>query len=77
MYATPVVYSHIEHTRAMESAFQINPVAPVIENVPIFPFWERELRPEDVAYSLVVSVVVFLLGLMTFNHNEQTFVDVI
>jgi len=28
-------------------------------------------------YSLVVSVVVFLIGLMTFNHNEQTFIDVV
>jgi len=40
--------SHIEHTRAMESAFSVQSRRTRHRNVPIFFFWKRELQPEDV-----------------------------
>ena len=77
MYATPVVYPISSIPAQWKVLFQINPVAPVIEMFRYSLFGKGSCDLKMWAYSLVVSVVVFLLGLMTFNHNEQTFVDVI
>jgi len=77
MYATPVVYPISSIPAQWKMLFQINPVAPVIEMFRYSLFGKGSCDLKMWAYSLIVSVVVFLLGLMTFNHNEQTFVDVI
>jgi len=77
MYATPVVYPISSIPAQWKALFQINPVAPVIEMFRLFPFGKGSCNVKMWAYSLVASVVVFFLGLMIFNHNEQTFIDVV
>ncbi|HOO02525.1 MAG TPA: ABC transporter permease [Rectinema sp.] len=77
MYATPVVYPISSIPMRWKALFQFNPVAPVIEMFRYSLFGKGSCNLKMWAYSLIVSVVVFLLGLMTFNHNEQTFVDVV
>ncbi len=77
MYATPVVYPISSIPVRWKVLFQFNPVAPVIEMFRYSFFGKGSCNLKMWAYSLIVSVVVFLLGLMTFNHNEQTFVDVV
>lgn len=77
MYATPVVYPISSIPAQWKALFQINPVAPVIEMFRYSLFGKGSCNVKMWAYSLVASVVVFLLGLMIFNHNEQTFIDVV
>jgi lipopolysaccharide transport system permease protein len=77
MYATPVVYPISSVPIKWKLLFQINPVTPIIEMFRFSFFGNGNYDIRMWIYSFVVSVVVFLIGLMTFNHNEQTFIDVV
>jgi lipopolysaccharide transport system permease protein len=77
MYATPVVYPISSVPIKWKLLFQLNPVTPIIEMFRFSFFGNGNYDIRMWTYSLVVSVVVFLIGLMTFNHNEQTFIDVV
>jgi len=77
MYATPVVYPISSVPIKWKLLFQVNPVTPIIEMFRFSFFGNGNYDIRMWTYSLVVSVVVFLIGLMTFNHNEQTFIDVV
>jgi lipopolysaccharide transport system permease protein len=77
MYATPVIYSlqTIEGTRYYPF-IAYNPLSPVIE------IFRNSLLggPIDytmLLYSLVSSLVVFIVGLLIFNKTEKTFIDTI
>ncbi len=77
MYATPVVYPVSSIPIKWKLLFQLNPVTPALEMFRYSLFGKGSCDLNMWVFSLIVSVIVFLLGLMIFNHNEQTFVDVI
>jgi lipopolysaccharide transport system permease protein len=77
MYATPVIYSleTIKETR-FYSWIAYNPLSPVIE------IFRNSLLGGNIdllmlGYSLMSSLVVFLLGLLIFNKTEKTFIDTV
>jgi lipopolysaccharide transport system permease protein len=77
MYATPVIYSlqTIEGTRYYPF-IAYNPLSPVIE------IFRNSLLGGNIdftmlGYSLISSLVVFILGLLIFNKTEKTFIDTI
>lgn len=77
MYATPVIYSleTIEDTQ-FYTWIAYNPLSPVIE------IFRNSLLggPIDytmLLYSLVSSLVVFIVGLLIFNKTEKTFIDTV
>jgi lipopolysaccharide transport system permease protein len=77
MYATPVIYSleTIKGTR-FYSWIAYNPLSPVIE------IFRNSLLGGNIdflmlGYSLMSSLVVFLLGLLIFNKTEKTFIDTV
>ncbi|MCU0328770.1 MAG: ABC transporter permease [Chitinophagales bacterium] len=77
MYATPVIYSlkTIEQSR-FYPYIAFNPISPVIE---LFrnSVLGGEIRLDMLLYSLVISFVVFGLGLLIFNKTEKTFIDTV
>jgi lipopolysaccharide transport system permease protein len=77
MYATPVVYPVSSIPIRWKLLFQLNPVTPVIEMFRYSLFGKGSLDVKMWIYSLVASIVLFFLGLVIFNYNEQTFVDVV
>jgi len=77
MYATPVVYPVSSIPIRWKLLFQINPVTPAIEMFRYSLFGKGSLDVKMWIYSLVASIVLFFLGLVIFNYNEQTFVDVV
>jgi len=77
MYATPVVYPISNVPEKWKILFQLNPVTPIIE---MFRYSFLGNGNHDLLmwlYSLVASIVLFWVGLVTFTHNEKTFIDVI
>jgi len=77
MYATPVVYPISNVPEKWKLLFQLNPVTPIIE---MFRYSFLGNGNHDLLmwlYSLVASIVLFWVGLVTFTHNEKTFIDVI
>ena len=77
MYATPVIYSlqTIEGTRYYPF-IAYNPLSPVIE---IFrnSILGGKIDLSMLMYSLLSSIVVFILGLLIFNKTEKTFIDTV
>jgi lipopolysaccharide transport system permease protein len=77
MYATPVVYPISNIPQKWLWLFQINPVTPVIE---MFRYSLLGSGNHDLlmwVYSLAMSILFFWVGLVTFTHNEKTFIDVV
>lgn len=77
MYATPVVYPVSNVPEKWKLLFQLNPVTPIIEMFRYSFLGNGNHNIIMWCYSLLVSIVVFWIGLVTFTHNEKTFIDVI
>lgn len=77
MYATPVVYPLSEVPESLQSIVLLNPVSIPIELFRICFFDMGNVSIFFVAYSIVASIFIVIIGLILFNKNEQVFVDVI
>lgn len=77
MYLTPVMYPMSQVPPHLLRYFKINPVTPVFEMFRYALLGAGNHSLKMWGASLVITVVVFWLGLVTFNHNEKTFVDVV
>ncbi|MGA2545242.1 MAG: ABC transporter permease [Rectinemataceae bacterium] len=77
MYMTPVVYPLSKIPEKWKIFFFVNPLTPIFE---MFRFAFLGSGTHDLAIwgvSMVATLLLFWLGVVTFNHNEKTFVDVI
>lgn len=77
MYATPVVYPMSNIPARWKLLVHFNPVSPVIEMFRYSMMGNGDHNLKMWLYSLVVSAVVFWIGLVTFTRNEKTFIDVV
>jgi len=77
MYATPVIYPISSIPEKWRWIARINPITPIIE---AFRFAFLGAGSADwgmLAYSGGFTAVVFVIGLMIFNHVEKTFIDTV
>ena len=80
MYATPVTYSTsmiAEKYPQMMGFYMLNPITPIIEL-----FRAAYLGTEIYSYgynlqSVIVTIVVFLIGVVLFSRIEKTFMDTV
>lgn len=77
MYATPVVYPLSEVPGNIRILFLINPISAPIELFRTCFFGTECITFEAIALSVVITLICLLLGLLLFDKNERTFVDVI
>lgn len=78
MYATPVIYPLSEASKRLGSnIIALNPMSGLIETFRYGFLGAGSFYPGVFAYSVVVCVVVFLLGLVVFNKVEKNFVDTV
>lgn len=77
MYATPVVYTADIIPTKYLNLYMINPMAPIMEcwrNVTIgagifqWAYW---------GLSWIITIIVFLAGIVLFSHIEKTFMDTV
>ncbi|MDP2423763.1 MAG: ABC transporter permease [Bacteroidales bacterium] len=80
MYATPVIYP----LSVMEGSYkkymwliQANPLTAVMETFKFGFLGQGTFSWFALGYSLVVSIVILLLGIIIFNRVERSFMDVI
>jgi len=77
MYVTPVMYPLSTIPQKWKVLFYANPLTPIFE---MFRFAFLGTGAHNViiwGISMVATLLLFWLGVVTFNHNEKTFVDVI
>lgn len=59
------------------SLIEYNPMTTVIELFRYLSLGAGEFSAVKLAYASIISVVVFLLGLVVFNKTEKTFIDTV
>lgn len=77
MYASPVAYAIWVVPERFRALYWLNPLTALLEAFRWSLLGQGDLQPRFVAYSAVVSVGVFLLGLAFFESRERRFADVI
>lgn len=77
MYATPIVYPLSEAPANLEWVFYINPMSAPVELFRIWFYGAGTVPPDMIILSLGMTAFFFFIGLVLFNRNERTFVDVI
>lgn len=76
-YASPVAYQTGAVPDKWRGLFLLNPLAPLFEGLRWSLLREGDLRGLQVAYSLLVSALTLMVGLIVFRHAEREFADLI
>jgi len=76
MYAVPVVYPMSLVPGSLQWAYALNPMVGVIEGFRSGLLGTRPMPWQWIATGLLVSIVVFLIGLLQFRRQERIFADV-
>ena len=72
MYATPVIYPLSTIHGIWRWVILANPMTPVVEVFRLAFLGVSAIDPLSLLYSAGFAVVVFLVGLLIFNHVENT-----
>ena len=77
MYATPVVYPLSEIPERFSLLAYINPVCAPMELFRSWFFGSSSVNVLMILSSLGITCVLLFVGLILFNQNERTFIDVV
>ncbi|MFD2999162.1 ABC transporter permease [Pontibacter toksunensis] len=78
MYATPVIYPlSFLIDKSYGWLISWNPLTPIVEAFRYALFQQGTFSPSSLLYSLSVILVVFFIGLITFNRVERSFMDTV
>jgi lipopolysaccharide transport system permease protein len=77
MYVTPVVYPLSQAPAKLLWVFYINPMSAPVELFRVWFYGAGKVPLSMLFISLGMTAVFFFFGLVLFNKNEKTFVDVI
>ena len=77
MYITPIVYPISATSGFMQTILMINPVTQPIELLRYALLGQGTINPLMYGISVVVTILVFLFGIMIFNKVERTFMDTV
>lgn len=77
MYCSAIVYPLSTVPDKWRWVFAVNPIAPIVAMFRYALFGQGEMPVQAWLISLAVSVVMLFLGIVIFNRNERTFIDVI
>ena len=77
MYATPVVFPLSEIPERFMWIAYVNPVSAPIELFRLWFFGSASVDAYIILSSLGITILMVFIGLIMFNRNEQTFIDVV
>lgn len=77
MYLTPVVYPITEVSGLLKTLLFINPMTAVVQNFKYFLMGIGEFYGFWWLVSGLVTIIVFLYGVLLFNKVEKTFMDTV
>lgn len=76
MYATPIVYPMSKIPDKFRWISYANPVSAPIELFRVFFYGVGHVELNMILSSVGISIILVLFGLIMFNRNERTFIDV-
>lgn len=77
MYATPIIYPYSSAGGKMKMLLGLNPLTSIIETFRYALFNKGNLDLMLLAYSSVVTLIILLIGIITFNKVEKSFMDTV
>ncbi len=77
MYATPVIYPLSKFPVKWQWLAACNPMAPVVESYRLMLLGTGTVKPEHLACSVGITIVLLVAGLLLFGKVEKTFVDTV
>jgi len=77
MFVTPVVYPLSQIPQRFRLFFYINPLSAPMELFRIWFYGVGNVPPKMILTSVAMTALIALLGLILFNRNERTCMDVI
>ena len=77
MYITPVVYPMSEVKGILRTLILINPMSAVIQNFRYAMLGAGEFELIPWMGSVVMTLALFMIGVLLFNNVEKTFMDTV
>jgi lipopolysaccharide transport system permease protein len=77
MYITPIVYPLSQAGGKLKYILLVNPVTTPVEVFRYAVLGNGSIEPLFLAFSIGVTIVVMILGIMIFNKVERTFMDTV
>ena len=77
MYGTTVIYPLSAAPEKYKSIIELNPMTGIIEAFRFAFLGKGEFSMWSISYSILVTFVVLILGVVIFNKTEKNFVDTI
>lgn len=77
MYATPVIYPVSSIPNKYKLLIELNPLTPIFEAFKYCFLGVGNVSLIGLVYSVVVTLLVFFVGIFIFNRVEKTFMDTI
>ena len=77
MYASPIVYPLSVVPDRYRMILISNPITPVIEGFRQAFVGKGNLELGHFIYSIIITMVIFILGVLTFNKVEKSFIDTV
>ncbi len=77
MYSTTVVYPLSSIDGIAKKIIAANPMTYIIEGIRLGLFGQGTFDLDKFLYTLLITVLIFIIGLVTFNKVERNFVDTI
>ena len=77
MYATPVIYPASFFPEKYQWIFNWNPISPLIEMFRFILLGTDRFNLMHLGYSIVFSMICFIVGLILFSRTERNFMDTV
>jgi lipopolysaccharide transport system permease protein len=77
MYATPVIYPLSAAPEKYKYLISLNPMTPIIEGVRFALLGKGDFSFSALLYTTIVTILILLVGTITFNKVEKSFVDTV
>jgi lipopolysaccharide transport system permease protein len=77
LYVTPVIYPMSMVPVKYRHIMSLNPISPVLEMFRYSLLGKGTFSVYSVAYSIIFSVIVLLIGILLFNKVERDFMDTV
>lgn len=74
-YATPIFYSLSMVPQRLQKIYMLNPMVGIVTAYRDLLLYNNIPHPEDIAYIVLFSLTVFVIGLIIFRKYEKVFAD--
>lgn len=77
MYATPVIFPLSTVPQSYKWLISLNPMTQIIETARLGILGSGSFIEINFLYTIIISIIILLVGILVFNKVEKTFIDTV